>query len=245
MSGERLSSIELIPWIARNRLPPPAASRLLPPPGAATRVKGAPGCAHAHLRVKDISALQVPAIMSGRAGAPSRDQAAFQWLLSREDEDEDGRRQQGGRSRSGGQQGRRRSSGREGRLFIPGFQLREESEGRGAATAVRGSGGAAAGPPALAALQEAFAALLPPDVVSDVLAACGGDSAAASEALLGMAGGGAGGDEAPATAAAAAPAAAEQTPPSVPGLGGPCYLHLLPEEIKQLIFDQLSLRCVR
>ncbi|KAL4442936.1 hypothetical protein ABPG77_008427 [Micractinium sp. CCAP 211/92] len=180
--------------------------------------------------------------MSGRAGAPSRDQAAFQWLLSREDEDEDGRRQQGGRRRSGGQQGRRRSSGREGRPFIPGFQLREEAKGRGAATAARGSGGAAAGPPALAALQEAFAGLLPPEVVADVLAACGGDSAAASEALLGMTGGGAGGDEAPAMAAAAATAAAEHAPPAVPGAGGPCYLHLLPEEIKQLIFDQLSLR---
>lgn len=182
--------------------------------------------------------------MSGRAGAPSRDQAAFQWLLSREDEDEGGPRQQGGRRRSGGQQGRRRSSGRGGRPFIPGFQLREEAEGRGAAPGAQGGGSAAAGVPGLAALREAFGGLLPPDVVADVLAACGGDAAAASEALLGMVGGDACADAGPAMAAAAAPSAAQQAP-GAGAAGGPCYLHLLPEEIKQLIFDQLSLRCVR
>ncbi|KAL4457659.1 hypothetical protein ABPG75_012524 [Micractinium tetrahymenae] len=194
--------------------------------------------------------------MSGRGGAPSRDQAAFQWLLSRDDEG-DAPRQQGGsssssRRRSGGQAGRRRSGGREGRPFIPGFQLREEAAGPGAAAAAAAQGGARAAettePSALAALQEAFEGVLPAEVVADVLAACGGDAAAASEALLGMAGGGAGAGGEPAVAAAAlATQEQAQGPTSSPGDGtdaasSPCYLHVLPEELKQLIFDQLSLR---
>lgn len=175
--------------------------------------------------------------MSGRGGAASRDQAAFQWLLSREDEEDGGRQQRGGRRRSNGQPVRRRSGGREERAFIPGFRLREEEAGAGTAMPAQGSGSVAAGPSALASLQEAFAGVLPSEVIVDVLAACSGDAAAASEALLGMAGG---------EAAAREERPVEQPPPSPsPGAGaarGPCFIHLLPEEIKQLIFDQLSLR---
>ena len=191
-----------------------------------------------------------------RGGAPSRSQQAFSWLLSG---DNDGDRSggagragagRGSRRQSGGGDsraaGRRRGSG--GRApYIPGFQLRED-----AATAAGRPAGLAATP--LQSLQGAFDGVLPGEVVADVLAACSGDAGAATEVLLSMTGGGGGGgagedagaaatSSAGATAAGGKPAVGPDGAPAAPAApAGPCYLEVLPEELKGLIFQQLSLR---
>lgn len=183
---------------------------------------------------------------SGRAGVPSRDQQAFRWLLSGDDDDARGGR--GGRGdgsgrgrpgKGGGNKGsRRRSSGGGGKQpYIPGFKLRCEAEAEAAA----GAAGPAGPGDELASLQEAFGAALPADLVADVLASCGGDAAAAMEVLLGLAGGG---DTAPPPASGEPSLAAAAPPASVTAAAGPCYWDVLPQEIKELVFQQLSLRWV-
>ena len=196
---------------------------------------------------------------SGRAGAPSRSQQAFRWLLQG-DEDEEGRArggrgQQPGGKGSGGKDGGRRRGGGSGKgrqPFIPGFKLRCDADAEAAAASGSGS---AAGGGELEALQEAFAGVLDTELVADVLASTGGDAAAAMEALLSLAGGGGAEEEGAAAgggqAARAAPAAEAEAEAEAEGLAAaagapaaPCYWDVLPQEIKQLVFEQLSLRWV-
>lgn len=196
---------------------------------------------------------------SGRAGAPSRSQQAFRWLLQG-DEDEEGRgsgsrgQQSGGKGGGGKDGGRRRGSGgSKGRQpFIPGFKLRCDADAEAAAAS--GSGAAAGGE--LQALQDAFAGVLDGELVADVLASTGGDAAAAMEALLSLAGGGGEASGGPAAAGEAAAVGGEQATGTAPAAeaqpeaeaaaGGapaaPCYWDVLPQEVKQLVFEQLSLR---
>lgn len=192
--------------------------------------------------------------MSGRAGAPSRSQQAFRWLLQG-DEDEERRgsgsqgKQMGGKGGGGSKGGGRRRSGSGGKVpFIPGFKLRCEAE---AETAAASTSAAVPGSD-LESLQEAFAGVLDAELVADVLASTGGDTAAAMEALLSLTGG----SEEPGAASAAHEAAAaaeagaagtaspadmaEASPAGAPA--APCYWDTLPQEMKQLVFEQLSLR---
>lgn len=189
---------------------------------------------------------------SGRAGAPSRSQQAFAWLLENErDASADGGSRQrpkaggsgGGRSTKG-KGGQQKSSGSSSKPpFIPGFKLRCEAEAEAAGTAQH---------PAdeLTSLQEAFRSVLDGDVVADVLVSCGGDTAAASEALLALAGSGSSGDAQAEPAGAKQPQRAAAEEPRLlaserpAASGGPCYWDVLPAEIKALVFEQLSLRCV-
>ena len=190
--------------------------------------------------------------MSGRAGAPSRSQQAFRWLLQGDDDEErrggssQGKQAGGKGGGSGKGGGRRRSgSGSGGKVpFIPGFKLRCDAEAEAAAS----SSSAAAQGSDLESLQEAFAGVLDAELVADVLASTGGDAAAAMEALLSLTGGGdeAAANEAPMAAeeaeAGSAPAAtmAEAAPLGAPA--APCYWDTLPQEMKQLVFEKLSLR---
>ncbi|PRW58889.1 F-box LRR-repeat 15 [Chlorella sorokiniana] len=193
--------------------------------------------------------------MSGRAGAPSRSQQAFRWLLQGDDDDE--RRGNGSKGKQAGDKGssgkgggRRRSGSGSGSKppFIPGFKLRCEAEAEAAAA---GSSAAVAGSD-LESLQQAFAGVLDAELVADVLASTGGDAAAAMEALLSLTGGGedvaspgaAGEADAPASQAAVSGTSsavmAEAAGSSAPAAS--CYWDTLPQEMKQLVFEQLSLR---
>lgn len=198
------------------------------------------------------AAAQDTGTMSGRAGAPSRSQQAFRWLLQGDDDEErrggssQGKQAGGKGGGSGKGGGRRRSgSGSGGKVpFIPGFKLRCDAEAEAAAS----SSSAAAQGSDLESLQEAFAGVLDAELVADVLASTGGDAAAAMEALLSLTGGGdeAAANEAPMAAeeaeAGSAPAAtmAEAAPLGAPA--APCYWDTLPQEMKQLVFEKLPLR---
>ena len=186
----------------------------------------------------------------GRAGAPSRQQQAFRWLLEGDGDaaGESGRQHRagGGSGGGGGAKGKRRSGSSgdgTGKSYIPGFQLRADAAAA-ATGAAQGSSIAGSTTDELASLQEAFAEVLPPDVVADVLASCGGNADAAMAALLAMAGG----NEAAVPSAAALP-----QPPQPPqqqqrrqqqqqAPSGPCYWDMLPAHLTHLIFEQLSLR---
>ena len=192
---------------------------------------------------------------TGRAGAPSRQQQAFRWLLEGDGEppgDQSRRQQRAGGGGSGGgtkgaaAAGKRRSAssgGGGGKSYLPGFQLRADAAAATAAEAAQGSSAGGTATDELAALQEAFAEVLPPDVVADVLASCGGNADAAMAALRAMAGVG---------EAAGPPAASssqqhqrqqqqcQQTQQQRPV--GPCHWNTLPAHLTHQMFEQLSLR---